>query len=98
MKNLFVVVLTYVVDIDEIATHRPAHLEFLDQHYKAGVFVVSGRQVPLQGGLIIARNKTRSELEELFKDDPFYQHQLARYDIYEFTPNRFAEGLEATLV
>ena len=52
MKNIFVAILTYKKPLDEVVKFRPAHLDFLDEYYNAGKFIVSGRQTPPVGGVI----------------------------------------------
>jgi uncharacterized protein YciI len=73
---------------------RPKHLEFLDIYYDKNIFIASGRQNPLIGGVILARGVTRDELENLLKEDPFYTEDAATYEITEFTPNKFNSALK----
>lgn len=86
-SNLFVVILKYIVPLDIIDKHRGEHLKFLEIYYQKGIFVTSGRQVPRSGGVIIAKGCERFELENFLKDDPYFVHHLAEYEIYEFTPS-----------
>ena len=86
---MFIVILTYKVNTATIDAHRPAHIEFLDRYYASGIFVASGRQVPLIGGIIIARNTDKMSLEKILSEDPFAIHNLAEYQIYEFTPTKY---------
>lgn len=95
---MFAVVLTYIKPIEEIDRLRPAHLAFLDRHYERGIFLASGRQVPLKGGVILVRGSvTRTELEMLMREDPFYTENAANFEIIEFTPNRFHSALEVLI-
>jgi uncharacterized protein YciI len=41
---IFVVTLTYQVDLSEVDAALPEHVAWLDQQYADGVFVASGRQ------------------------------------------------------
>lgn len=95
--NLFVVILRYLVPIAVIDEAREAHLAFLDAYYAEGTFIVSGRQAPLAGGVIIARSKSRTSLEDLLKEDPFATKRLAEYQIYEFIPTRYSAEFKAVL-
>lgn len=92
MKNkLFVVILTYIVPLEEIDAHRPAHLAFLDHYYSEGVLIASGPQEPRTGGIIFAQSETKEKLEKILSQDPFAIHQLADYQIYEFALNKHSE-------
>ena len=62
---------------------RP-HMAFLKKHYSAGTFVVSGRKIPRDGGVIIAAGKTRAEIEAIVQDDPFVKRGLAEFRIISF--------------
>lgn len=94
MKNIFIAILTYKKPLDEVSKFRPAHLDFLDIYYKTGKFIVSGRQTPPVGGVILAHNVTKEELEAILKEDPFYINELADFEIIEFTPAKYAEKFE----
>jgi len=59
MKNIFIAVLTYKKTLEEVSKFRPEHLDFLETYYKSGKFIVSGRQTPPEGGIIIANNITK---------------------------------------
>lgn len=85
---MFVVVLRYLAPLDVIDSHRKSHLEFLDKYYYKNIFVTSGRQTNSNGGIIIARNVTRSELLKIFEEDSFQINGCAEYQLFEFTPNK----------
>jgi uncharacterized protein YciI len=54
---MFVIELTYRVDLAEIDAHVAAHVIFLKKYYASGNFLVSGRKVPRDGGIIVAVGK-----------------------------------------
>ena len=57
---MFVIELTYKTDLSEIDAHMAAHVVFLKKYYAAGNFLVSGRKIPRDGGIILAVGKSRS--------------------------------------
>jgi uncharacterized protein YciI len=71
----------------------PRHMTFLDKHYKQGDFLVSGRQMPRTGGIIIAKGKNRASVERLMQQDPFVKGKLATMDIVEFSASQVSKGL-----
>ena len=83
MKNMFVVILRYLVSLDQIEPYRPQHIEFLDTYFAQGVFIASGGQVPRTGGMILAKGSSRLEIEAIVKQDPFFLEGLAEYQIFE---------------
>jgi len=96
---MYVVLLEYV-DTSEAALQAldalvPEHRAFLDRHYAAGHFVVSGAQIPRTGGVILARPMERATLDAILAEDPFHREKRASYRIVEFTPSKFASGAEA---
>ena len=97
MKNLFIVILRYVVPIEAINAHHKEHIKFLDDHYESGDFIASGPQIPRNGGVIIAKSDNRLTLEKLLKQDPFAQNNLAEYQIFEFTPVRHVNEFKTIL-
>ena len=89
---MFVILLTYVKPLDQIAPHRQAHEEFILHHCAAGDFVMSGCRDPLVGGVILAQGRRR-EVERIMDDDPLRRAGVADYEMLEFTPSMAAEGL-----
>jgi uncharacterized protein YciI len=81
---MFIVLLTYQRPLAEIDRRMRAHVAFLEEGYRAGVFVASGRQVPRTGGVILAVAQSREELETRMDQDPFVREGLARFQVVEF--------------
>lgn len=90
--NLFAIDLDYIVPIEEVEPHIPAHMDFLQRNYDQKHFLASGPKVPRTGGMIIAVGSSREDIERLIKEDPFHIHALANYQITEFVPRMKADG------
>ncbi|EFS98219.1 hypothetical protein HMPREF1977_0550 [Capnocytophaga ochracea F0287] len=94
---MYIIILTYQKDLSEIEKHLEAHRAYLDKHYASGHFVASGAQVPRVGGIILCKGASRGEVEAIIAQDPFYQHQLATYQVIEFTPTKYSEDFSKVL-
>ena len=94
---MFVVELIYKADLAAIDAHMRPHMAYLKKHYAAGTFVVSGRKIPREGGIIIAVGKTRPEIEAIVKDDPFVKRGLADFRIIEFRASQRADDIGALI-
>lgn len=94
---MFVVLLTYTASLDQVGGCLPAHRELLSNNYATGMFLLSGRKEPREGGVILAKAKSRQALEAVLAQDPFRIHGVADYQIVEFTPTMAAPSLN-TLV
>lgn len=81
---MFVINLNYIVPLEQLDSHMGDHMKFLNKYYKENVFIASGRKVPRTGGIILAMGKSKEEIEEIIKEDPFYSHKLAEFTITEF--------------
>ncbi len=90
---MFVIELIYKADLKEIDAHMREHMTFLRKHYAAGTFLVSGRKIPRDGGVILAVGKTREEIEGIVKQDPFCKHGLAEFRIIEFRASQRADDM-----
>ncbi|HKU16034.1 MAG TPA: YciI family protein [Steroidobacteraceae bacterium] len=90
---MFVIELIYKADLEQIDAHMTAHVRFLKKHYADGTFVVSGRKIPREGGIIIAAGKSRQEIEALIREDPFHQHGLAEFRVIEFRASQRADDM-----
>jgi uncharacterized protein YciI len=97
---MFVAISTYLKPLEEVDKFYRAYIEWLMKHYNAGRFLGSGRRVPPVGGLILAREESREAFLALLAEDPFQQHGLASYEVFEFNPGplpRRSAELEAFL-
>ena len=94
---MFVVELLYKADLSRIDAHMAAHVKFLKKHYASGHFVVSGRKIPRDGGIIIAVGKSRDEIAAIMAEDPFCAHGLADVRIIEFRASQKADDPAALI-
>ena len=94
---MFVIELIYKADLSEIDAHMTAHVAFLKKYYAAGNFLVSGRKVPRDGGIILAVGSNRQQIESIVKEDPFYTHGLAQFRIIEFRASQRATDIQARI-
>lgn len=92
---MFVVSISYTVELSEVDPHIDAHIIFLEKYYATGNFIASGRKVPRTGGVILAQAESKTALERILQEDPFAKANIAEYEITEFIPTKVAEGLEA---
>ncbi|WP_084199646.1 YciI family protein [Noviherbaspirillum autotrophicum] len=94
---LYLILLRYRAALDEVDRHLDAHRAFLEQHYAAGHFLLSGRQEPRIGGAILARAGSREDVAGWLADDPFRQAGVADYDIVAWMPTLRHADVPATL-
>lgn len=81
---MFIIDLTYIVPLEKLDAHMAEHVKFLKKYYDQNVFVTSGRKVPRTGGIILALADSKETIEEIIKEDPFYELKLAKFSITEF--------------
>ncbi|WP_047647501.1 YciI family protein [Enterobacter asburiae] len=94
MSTVYIVILTYIKPLDEIDAAIPAHVEWLKKGYAEGIFLASGRRIPRNGGVILAKCESLAFLEERLREDPFQKLKLATIDIIPFEPSIKTELLE----
>ena len=82
----FVVSLHYVAPLRAVDAAMKAHIAFLEQHRRAGLFIAWGRKVPRTGGIILACGDSRAAIERIMQDDPFVAGHLAEVEVTEFLP------------
>lgn len=91
---MFVIELIYKADLAEIDAHMAAHVKFLNKYYAAGHFLVSGRKIPRDGGIILAAGASRERIEAIVREDPFHRHGLAEFRIIEFRASQRAADIQ----
>src|SRR5262245_46634385 len=92
---MFVIELTYTAPLTKIDAHMRAHVAFLNKHYSAGTFLISGRKIPRDGGIILAVGPSREAIETIMKDDPFCRHGLTDVRVIEFRASQRADDIPA---
>ena len=90
---MFVIELSYKVPLATIDAHMTAHVKFLKKYYASGHFLVSGRKIPRDGGIIVAVGDSRQDIEDIIKEDPFVSRQLADVRVIEFRASQRADRL-----
>lgn len=90
---MFVIELVYKAELSAIDAQMTAHVKFLKKYYASGHFLLSGRKIPRDGGIIIAVGKSREEIDGIIREDPFHAHGLADFRIIEFRASQRAEAL-----
>jgi uncharacterized protein YciI len=91
---MFIVELIYKADLAQIDAHMRAHVAFLKKYYANGHFIVSGRKIPRDGGIIVAVGKTREEIETIIRQDPFCKEGLADFRVIEFRASQRAHDIQ----
>ena len=91
---MFILSLTYVKPTEEADRLMQPHMDWVNEGYDRGMFLVSGRKNPRTGGVILARGE-RAEVEAYVAADPFTVGGVALYEVTEVAVTRTAFGLEA---
>lgn len=90
---MFVIELIYKAQLTEIDAHMKEHVAFLKKHYDEGRFLVSGRKIPRDGGVILALGESRAEIEAIVRQDPFCLHGLVDFRVIEFRASQRADDM-----
>jgi uncharacterized protein YciI len=91
---MFIVELMYKAGLAQIDAAMPAHVKYLKKYYAAGNFLVSGRKIPRDGGIIVAVGGSREEIEAIAREDPFCARGLADFRIIEFRASQRADDIQ----
>ena len=91
---MFIIELIYKVALTQIDAHMKAHVAFLKKYYASGHFLVSGRKIPRDGGIIVAVGRDRQEIEAIIAQDPFCKQGLADWRVIEFRASQRADDIQ----
>lgn len=94
---MFIIELVYTATLAQIDAHMAAHMKYLKKYYASGHFVLSGRKIPRDGGIILASGGSRDAIESIAREDPFIARGLADLRIVEFRVSQRADDLEARI-
>ncbi len=88
---MFIAVLTYQKPLDLVEENLEGHNQYLDKNYKLGNFIFSGRRKPRVGGVILINEDSENKVLDIIKEDPFYVKKIAKYELIDFVPSKYAE-------
>ena len=91
---MFVIELQYMAELKQIDEQMAAHVKFLKKYYDTGNFLVSGRKIPRDGGIILAVGKSRADVEAMIREDPFHRLGLAEFRVIEFRASQIADDIQ----
>jgi uncharacterized protein YciI len=94
---MFIIELTYKAPLSEIDAQMRAHVRFLKKYYAAGNFLVSGRKIPRDGGIILAVGTSRQDIEAIMHEDPFVERGLSEFRVVEFRASQRADDMPTRL-
>ena len=94
---MFVLIARYTKPAEEVDRLLDGHRAWIKRHMEAGTILLTARQVPLTGGLILARGERPEEIWRMIAEDPFHSSGSAEYEVLQFQPVRAAPGLEGLL-
>ena len=94
---MFIIELEYTAPLSQVDAIMAEHVAWLKKQYAAGTFLVSGRKIPRDGGIIIAVGDSREQIEALVQADPFVSHGVARARVIEFRPSQRAKDIDALI-
>lgn len=84
-NKLFVIFVHYQVELSKIESVLKEHRDWLQNGYNDGFLLASGPREPRDGGIIIGKFHSKKDAESFTHHDPFYKHNFAKYEIFEFT-------------
>ena len=90
---MFIVTLKFAANKAAAPTHMQGHKDWIAKGFDDGVFLMTGSLVPAGGGMVMARDCTREELEKRIAADPFVAENVVEAEITEVTPSRLHDGL-----
>src|SRR5262245_34996425 len=91
---MFVIELIYKAPLAKIDAHMTEHVAFLKKYYASGNFLVSGRQIPRTGGIIVAVGESKEKIETIMREDPFCREGLAEVRVIEFRASQKADDIQ----
>jgi len=94
---MFVIELIYKVPLAAIDASMSAHVKFLRKYYASGNFLISGRKIPRDGGIIVAVGTDRAAIEAIARQDPFVTLGLADVRVIEFRASQRAKDIQARI-
>jgi uncharacterized protein YciI len=94
MKH-FLIEITFTAEPKQMAVVRPEHRAYVQTGFERGLLLFSGLQKTMTGGVVVARAKSRQEIERFFAFDPYRLKGIATYRFVDFSPVFFQPFLDS---
>jgi len=94
---MFIIDIHYTAPLEEVDQYLEGHTAYLKKYVENNTFIVTGRKVPRDGGILIANAGSKEDVEKIITEDPFYQHKVAEMTITEFGHARHNPALDELL-
>ena len=89
-NKMFLIILKYIKPLEDVQKLVPPHIEFLKKYYERSELICSGPRNPWDGGVILANVDSLEAAWTLVKEDPFFIHEIAEYEVIEFIPTMYS--------
>lgn len=83
---MFIIILKFSDNKASAGDYASGHKEWIEKGYADGVFLLTGGIQPQEGGAIIAKGETLSEIEARVNQDPFVAENVVKAEILEVAP------------
>lgn len=94
---MFIIDIHYIVPLEKVDKYIEPHVAYLKKYTEKNVFIIAGRKIPRDGGILVANASSKEEVEKIITEDPFYQHKVAEITITEFLHARHNPVLDELL-
>ncbi len=90
---MYAVFLAFGPNRSAAPAHMAAHNDWIRKGFEDGVFLMTGSLVPGKGGMVLAHQISRTDLEARIAGDPFVREKIVSAEIHEIQPSRLDERL-----
>ncbi len=90
--DMCAVLLSYVRPLDEVDAQLAAHVDWMEQGFAQGGFLIAGQRQPRSGGVIVMRG-ARAAVEQVMATDPFVVSGVATFEVVPFSASFAAPPL-----
>lgn len=92
---MYLLMARYTRPIEEVDALLEDHKAWIGRN--ADRILLTAREEPLIGGLILARAGSLDEIWAMIREDPFHAAGMSEYEVREYNPVRAAPGVEGLL-
>jgi len=85
---MFIILLRFDEHKHKAPYFMSGHNDWIAKGLEDGVFLLVGSLQPKQGGAIIAKSETRTEIEARVENDPFVAEGIVSAEILEISPGK----------
>lgn len=94
---MYIIYLKFGPNRGQAGQWMAGHMQWIQQGIEDGIFLLTGSLDAGLGGVVLAANVDRCEIDRRVDQDPFVTHEVVTVEVHPVAPSRMSQGMAVLL-